>query len=89
MRTQFILLIFMFFGLYCLNAQTMNFWTKKSDFTGLKRTRAVSFTVDDYAYVGTELIPQSKYEMTSGNMTLFWILGPRLLTYLVLQGEML
>lgn len=53
MRTQFILLIFMFFGLYYLNAQTMNFWTKKSDFTGLKRTRAVSFTVDDYAYVGT------------------------------------
>ena len=43
----------MFFGLYYLNAQTMNFWTKKSDFTGLKRTRAVSFTVDDYAYVGT------------------------------------
>lgn len=35
------------------DAQTMNFWTQKADFTGLKRTRAVAFTVDDYAYVGT------------------------------------
>lgn len=34
-------------------SQTQNFWTKRADYPGLKRTRAVAFTVDDYAYVGT------------------------------------
>ncbi|MCH2224570.1 MAG: T9SS type A sorting domain-containing protein [Crocinitomicaceae bacterium] len=34
-------------------SQTQNFWTKKSDFSGLKRERAVAFTIDDRAYVGT------------------------------------
>lgn len=34
-------------------AQTENFWTKKEDFGGLKRERAVSFAIGDFAYVGT------------------------------------
>lgn len=33
--------------------QSYNYWIKKADFTGLKRERAVAFTVGDYAYVGT------------------------------------
>lgn len=36
-----------------LVAQTENYWTKKSDFTGLKRERAIAFTVGDFAYIGT------------------------------------
>lgn len=34
-------------------SQTSNYWTKMNDFGGLKRTRAVSFTIGNYAYVGT------------------------------------
>lgn len=40
-------------------AQTENFWVKKSDFgsnmigNGLKRERAVAFSIDNYGYVGT------------------------------------
>lgn len=34
-------------------AQTHNFWTKKSDFSGLKRERAVAFTANNFAFVGT------------------------------------
>ena len=34
-------------------AQTENFWTKKNDFGGLKRERAVAFSIGDYGYVGT------------------------------------
>ena len=38
----------------CLSfGQTENFWTKKSDFSGFKRERAVAFTISGYAYVGT------------------------------------
>jgi len=37
-------------GLYC---QTENFWTKKNDFGGLKRERAVAFSIDNYGYVAT------------------------------------
>jgi len=33
--------------------QTENYWTKKSDFTGLKRERAVAFSIGDYGYIGT------------------------------------
>lgn len=33
--------------------QTHNFWTKKNDFGGLKRERAVAFTANDFAFVGT------------------------------------
>ena len=35
------------------NAQTSNTWTKKSDFSGLKRSRAVAFSINDIGYVGT------------------------------------
>ena len=46
-----------FFAFFLLSgtlvAQTENYWTKKSDFTGLKRERAVAFTVGDKGYVGT------------------------------------
>jgi N-acetylneuraminic acid mutarotase len=34
-------------------AQTENFWTKKADFGGLKRERAVAFSIGDKGYVGT------------------------------------
>ena len=34
-------------------AQTENYWTKKSDFAGLKRERAVAFSIGDFGYVGT------------------------------------
>ena len=34
-------------------AQTENFWTKKADFSGLKRSRAVSFSINDMGYIGT------------------------------------
>lgn len=33
--------------------QTENFWTKKADFPGLKRERAVAFSIGNYGYVGT------------------------------------
>lgn len=34
-------------------SQTQNFWTKKGDFSGLKRERAVSFSINGKGYVGT------------------------------------
>ncbi|MBL4863030.1 MAG: T9SS type A sorting domain-containing protein [Crocinitomicaceae bacterium] len=34
-------------------AQTTNFWVRKADFAGLKRERAVAFSIGDYGYVGT------------------------------------
>ncbi|GAB4143064.1 MAG: hypothetical protein Fur0041_18190 [Bacteroidia bacterium] len=34
-------------------AQTENYWVKKSDFAGLKRERAVAFSVNGKGYVGT------------------------------------
>ena len=33
--------------------QTENYWVKKADFTGLKRERAVAFSIDGMGYVGT------------------------------------
>lgn len=38
---------------FCSFGQTENFWTKKNDFGGLKRERAVAFTVGEFAYLGT------------------------------------
>lgn len=38
---------------FCTFGQTENFWTKKADFTGLKRERAVAFSIGDFGYVGT------------------------------------
>lgn len=34
-------------------AQTNNTWTKKADFAGLKRERAVAFSINNIGYVGT------------------------------------
>lgn len=42
-----VVLSFLSFG------QTENYWTKKSDFTGLKRERAVAFSIGDFGYIGT------------------------------------
>jgi N-acetylneuraminic acid mutarotase len=36
-----------------VQAQTENFWVKKNDFGGLKRERAVSFSIGDYGYIAT------------------------------------
>ncbi len=33
--------------------QTQNYWVKKADFGGLKRERAVAFSIDQFGYVGT------------------------------------
>lgn len=38
---------------FCSFGQTENFWTKKNDFSGFKRERAVSFTINDFGYLGT------------------------------------
>lgn len=38
---------------FCTFGQTENFWTKKADFSGLKRERAVAFSIGDFGYVGT------------------------------------
>lgn len=34
-------------------SQSGNFWTKKNDFLGGKRERAVAFSIGDYGYIGT------------------------------------
>jgi N-acetylneuraminic acid mutarotase len=34
-----------------LIGQTNNFWTKKADFPGVKRERAVAFSIGDYGYI--------------------------------------
>jgi len=49
---QLYLFILLFSPLLGLT-QSQNFWTKKSDFGGLKRERAVAFAIGDYGYVGT------------------------------------
>ena len=48
------LLTILFLSLAFLGiGQTGNFWTKLNDFGGLKRERAVAFTIGDKAYAGT------------------------------------
>lgn len=34
-------------------SQTQNYWTKKKDFTGLKRERAIAFSINGKGYIGT------------------------------------
>lgn len=34
-------------------SQTQNYWTKKKDFSGLKRERAVAFSINGKGYIGT------------------------------------
>ena len=38
---------------FCLFGQAPNSWLKKNDFAGLKRERAVAFSIGDFGYVGT------------------------------------
>lgn len=38
---------------FLTQGQTQNFWTKKADFPGFKRERAVGFSIGDYGYIGT------------------------------------
>ena len=49
---QLIAIVFTFF-IGVTFAQTQNYWVKKADFGGLKRERAVAFTIGNHAYVGT------------------------------------
>lgn len=53
----FILIIFTNVLIYKVNAQ--NIWTQKSDFPGLGKFAAVSFTIEDEAYVSTGYDPIS------------------------------
>lgn len=48
-----ILLVFSVLFSFSTLAQSSNYWVRMNDFGGLKRERAVAFTVGDYAYVGT------------------------------------
>lgn len=43
---------FFTFSLTVMMAQTENFWTKKSDFGGMKRERCVGFSIGDVGYMG-------------------------------------
>jgi len=49
------LVTFFIFFFLCgtLVAQTENYWTKKADFGGLKRERAVGFTIGEKGYIAT------------------------------------
>lgn len=54
-----LMLVFFFFCSLSSFSQTENYWVKKSDFgsnaigNGLKRERAVAFSIGDFGYVGT------------------------------------
>lgn len=47
---QFIILLISILPFIAVS-QTENFWTKKADFPGLKRERAVAFAIGDYGYI--------------------------------------
>lgn len=47
------LFIVLFCTAHVASAQTENFWTKKSDFGGMKRERAVAVSINNFGYVGT------------------------------------
>lgn len=52
MRILLLFISFLLVGV-TLGQPTANFWTKKNDFSGGKRERAVSFSIGDYGYIGT------------------------------------
>src|SRR3989338_2764197 len=52
MKNFLLLACVVLFGLNS-DAQTENYWTQKSNFGGLKRERAISFTALGLAFVGT------------------------------------
>lgn len=47
-----LLILFVLSALFLNTVQGQNIWTKKTNFGGEKRTRAVSFAIGDYGYVG-------------------------------------
>ena len=51
-------------------SQTQNFWTKKADFSGLKRERSVAFSINGKGYVGTGV------DTTSAVKKDFWEYDP-------------
>lgn len=55
-------------------SQTENFWTKKTDFPGLKRERAVAFAIGDYGYIcsgvdSTEVVLNDLWQYNPANDT--------------------
>lgn len=50
---NYLLTVAIFILSFSTFGQTQNFWTKKADFTGLKRERAVAFAIGDFGYLGT------------------------------------
>lgn len=40
-------------AMFSFGQPTANFWTKKNDFSGGKRERAVAFSIGEYGYIGT------------------------------------
>ena len=52
MKKLIVIISLIFFGSLAFS-QTQNFWTKKADFSGLKRERTVSFSINGKGYVGT------------------------------------
>ena len=56
-------------------SQTQNSWTKKASFGGLKRTRAVGFSIDNYGYLG---MGEDTAEMTHNDL---WRYDPLLDTW--------
>ncbi|HIP32041.1 MAG TPA: T9SS type A sorting domain-containing protein [Crocinitomicaceae bacterium] len=58
MKQQYILIVYLFFSAFSFS-QTENYWTRMSDFgtdttaNGLKRERAVGFSIGNYGYIGT------------------------------------
>jgi N-acetylneuraminic acid mutarotase len=53
MKSLLLLLSLISSGASMAQQTVPNSWVKKSDFTGLKRTRCVAFTINDVAFVGT------------------------------------
>jgi N-acetylneuraminic acid mutarotase len=52
MKNFIIILILSFLTTFAFS-QTQNYWTKKADFAGLKRERAVAFDINGKGYIGT------------------------------------
>lgn len=52
MKNYIFILTFTCISTLCFG-QTQNFWTKKNNFTGLKRERAVAFSINGKGYIGT------------------------------------
>lgn len=53
MRNLLFSFMILFLSTFVFGQATANFWTKKNDFAGGKRERAVGFSIGEYGYVGT------------------------------------